>query len=239
MTNQVTELKQELLSLATPQRAEASEWFFKTGPGEYGEGDIFVGITMPDIRKTVREYIDLPLSEVEQLLSSKEHEFRMGALIILVAKFKRGDHQTRENIYRTYLANTKYINNWDLVDVSAEHIIGAWLRDKPAKMSTLKKLAKSKSLWERRIAIISTFHYIKQGEPDETLQIAEMLLDDDQDLMHKAVGWMLREVGKRCSEEIEERFLEQYAHDMPRTMLRYAIEKFPPNKRRYYLEKTS
>lgn len=232
------ELKEKLLALGSPVKAENAAWFFKTGKGQYGAGDIFIGVTMPEQRKLSKKYNFLPLKDIEELLHSKEHEFRMTALLILLAQFGQGDGNVRERIYELYLRNTAFINNWDLVDVSAEYIVGPWLEDKKERIKVLKKLALSDSLWERRIAMMATFAYIKKGRPEAALQIAQLLLNDPHDLIHKAVGWMLREIGKRCSLEQEEIFLRQYYHQMPRTMLRYAIERFPEDKRQAYLKGT-
>jgi len=228
-------LKNELRALGNPKKAGNSTRFFKTGKGQYGEDDVFIGVTMPEQRKIAKLFFDVSLDDLEKLLQSKEHEFRMTVLIILVDQFKKGNEETRKKIYELYLRNTKWINNWDLVDSSAEYIVGGWLEDKKEKMQVLKKLAKSKILWERRIAMLATFAYIKKGNCEEALQIAELLLKDTHDLIHKAVGWMLREVGKRCSLEQEENFLKKHCQQMPRTMLRYAIEHFPVEKRKAYL----
>lgn len=228
-------LQDELKKSGNPVKSKNSAWFFKTGKGQYGEGDIFIGVTMPEQRKLINQYLHLSLKEVKLLLHSPEHECRMCALLIMVAQYKKGTEKEREIIYTLYLQNTKWINNWDLVDASAEHITGPWLEDKKEKMKVLSNLAKSKSLWEKRIAMLSTFCYIKKGNAKESLQIAKILLKDEHDLIHKAVGWMLREVGKRCSVLEEEIFLKQHYHKMPRTMLRYAIEHFPEEKRKKYL----
>jgi 3-methyladenine DNA glycosylase AlkD len=207
--------------------------FFKTGAGEYAEGDRFIGVTVPPIRKLAQDYRDLPLQEIHSLLCSAIHEERLLALLLMVSQFQRGNKLQRQTLYRLYLASTGQINNWDLVDVSAEHIVGGWLFDRSRK--PLYKLARSASLWERRIAIMATFHFIKRGEFSETLRLAERLINDEHDLIHKAVGWMLREVGKR-EQGVEEAFLQQHYRIMPRTMLRYAIEKFPEQRRQAYLK---
>jgi len=225
--------KKELRKKASKEKALILARFFKTGPGHYGEGDKFLGVVVPDIRAIVKESTDLSLSDLQKLLDSPYHEERLSGLLIAVAKFGKADQNGKKNIYNFYLKNTKKINNWDLVDLTAEKIIGPYLEDKDK--SILFKLAKSKNLWERRIAILSTFHYIKKGDSELTLKIAQLLLGDSHDLMHKAVGWMLREVGKRCSEREEEVFLKKYYKQMPRTMLRYAIERFEENKRLKYL----
>ena len=207
--------------------------FFKTGKGEYGEGDVFRGIKIPVLRKLAKKYQDMTCAEVGKLLTSKFHEDRMLALLLLVGNYSKADDAGKKNIYTMYLRNTRFINNWDLVDVTAHHIVGHYLMDKSRE--PLYRLARSKILWERRIAIIATFHYIRQNKFDDTLKIAGMLIDDPHDLMHKAVGWMLREVGKRDLQS-EEQFLKTHYRQMPRTMLRYAIERFPEAKRRAYLE---
>ena len=229
-------LKEELLSLSRTVKAQASLRFFKTGKGEYGEGDVFLGVSMPEQRKLAKKFRDLSLEYVEELLQSEEHEFRMTSLLILIYQFQKGGEDIRKKIYEIYLRNSNWINNWDLVDVSAAHIVGEFLDNKTEKIRELKKLAHSKLLWERRIAMMATFNYIKKGNHEEALQIAEILLNDPHDLIHKAVGWMLREVGKRCSMQEEEFFLKKYYQKTPRTTLRYAIEHFPKTKRQAYLK---
>lgn len=235
ITKSMTKLspQQQLKKLANPQKAIGVARFFKTGKGEYGEGDIFLGITVPETRIVAKQYKDLSLKEIEKLLQSKIHEERLLALVILVNQFKKVDEVKQKQIFDMYLANTKYINNWDLVDCSAEYIIGGYLMNK--SKAILKKIAQSKSIWERRIAIMATFQFIKQKQHKDTFIIAKILLQDEHDLIHKAVGWMLREVGKRISESIEETFLKQHHQKMPRTMLRYAIERFDESKRKRYL----
>ncbi|MEO8385463.1 MAG: DNA alkylation repair protein [Betaproteobacteria bacterium] len=210
--------------------------FFKTGTGQYGAGDQFLGIKVPQLRAFVRDLKDAGVEVALPLLKSSWHEARAVALMLMVRQFQRGDMQTQERIYQLYLKSTKFINNWDLVDMSAEHIVGGWLSAKPAmRKKVLTRLATSKSLWERRIAILATFYYIKKGDAVETLRVAELLLNDNEDLIQKSVGWMLREVGKRVSEHEEEAFLKRHYRDMPRTMLRYAIERFDEPKRKQYL----
>jgi 3-methyladenine DNA glycosylase AlkD len=218
--------------LGDRKRAQILQRFFKTAPGEYGEGDVFVGLRVPEIRKLAKEYQMLPLPEVIQLLQSSIHEVRLLALIILIHIYTRGDDSVQNQIYNLYIENTRSINSWDLVDVSAEHIVGQYLRYR--SRSPLYSLAVSDLLWDRRISIMATFHYIKSGEFSETLRIAELLLRDAEDLIHKAVGWMLREIGKR-DHLAEEEFLRAHYKTMPRTMLRYAIEKFPEKLRQQYL----
>jgi 3-methyladenine DNA glycosylase AlkD len=228
----VQEIRDRLQTLGNPQHAAVLSRFFKTGPGEYGEGDVFVGLHVPEIRKLAREYCPLPLHEAVLLLQSHIHEARLLALFILIRMYNRGDDPVRDQVYRAYLENTRFVNNWDLVDASAEHIIGAHLGiDNRGKLDAL---ASSTLIWERRISIIATFNFIKRGEFADTLRISELLLRDREDLIHKAVGWMLREVGKRDM-SIEEAFLKTSYRSMPRTMLRYAVEKFPETLRKQYL----
>jgi len=228
-------IQSELRKASTPAKAEASKRFFKTGPGQYGEGDVFLGVTVPEQRRIAKEYRALSLEDIEQLLQSKEHEFRMTALLIMTYQYPKASEAEKKQLYDLYLAHTKWINNWDLVDVSAPRIVGTYLQDK--NPSILFDLAQSESLWERRIAIIATLAFITSRKAETTFAIAKLLLQDKHDLIHKAVGWMLREVGKRCGEGVERNFLDQYASRMPRTMLRYAIERFNANTRAYYLKK--
>ncbi len=225
-------LKQELQKLKNPEKAKVYLRFFKTGKGEYGEGDTFLGVTVPEQRKIAKKYINLSFEELQELLSSNIHEYRSGSLFILIDKYRKSDETRKKEIFDFYLKNTTNINNWDLVDISAPHIIGDYLLNKNRKI--LYKLANSKNLWEKRISIISTFAFIRNNEFEDTLNISKILLNDNHDLIHKAVGWMLREVGKK-DQKIEENFLEKYHKTMPRTMLRYSIEKFDENKRKYYL----
>jgi 3-methyladenine DNA glycosylase AlkD len=221
-------IRQRLALLADAATAAGSRRFFKTGKGEYGEGDRFRGIRVPVLRRLAREYQAVGLPQVLRLLQSRFHEDRLLALLLLVQLFARGDEALRRRIYQRYLASTRYVNNWDLVDSSAEHIAGAWLWTRSRQ--PLRRLARSKNLWERRIAIIATFHFIRRGQFRDTLEIAAMLRDDREDLIHKAVGWMLREVGNR-HHATEVAFLKSHCRRMPRTMLRYAIEKFPARER--------
>jgi 3-methyladenine DNA glycosylase AlkD len=225
-------LAAELEALGSPAKAKASAWFFKTGAGQYGHGDVFVGVTVPEQRRLAKRYAGLPLAELRALLASKLHECRLTALFILVRHYERGDEAARERIARFYLANRKAVNNWDLVDSSAPYILGRHLlaRDR----AILLRLARSRDLWETRIAIVATLAFIREGDFADTLAIAERLLGDPHDLIHKAVGWMLREVGKRGPDALE-RFLAKHAARMPRTMLRYAIEKFPEKKRKAHM----
>jgi 3-methyladenine DNA glycosylase AlkD len=227
------DIQKRLKKLGNKERAAISQRFFKTGPGEYGEGDVFIGIRVPVLRALVKEYTDISVAQILILLRSHIHEERLLALLLLVDSFSQGDEAARTSIFELYLKHTEFINNWDLVDSSAEHIVGAFLMDK--SKAVLYRLAESANLWERRIAIMSTFHFVKHHEFSETLKIAKILLFDRQDLIHKATGWMLREIGKRHL-KTEERFLKGHYKKMPRTMLRYAIEKFPEQKRQRYLK---
>lgn len=230
------EVREALKAVATKERAESNAWFFKTGEGQYGYGDQFLGVTVPQQRSIAKNfYKDLSLEGAEILLKSPWHEERLTALFIIVLKYQKGDTGRKDEIANLYLKNTTYINNWDLVDSSAEHIIGPWLQDSPYKMKVLSKLARSKDLWERRIAMLSSFHYIKQGRVDESLEIIEILLHDSHDLIQKAVGWMLREIGKRVDKQVLLTFLNKHAATMPRTSLRYAIEHFPQPERQQYM----
>ncbi len=226
----------KLRALASPDTAAILQRFFKTGVGQYGEGDVFLGIKVPPLRALAKRYRDAKLDVVSNLLTSRYHEERLFALLLLMQFYQHGTDTEQSSAYELYLNNTQRINNWDLVDLSAPHIVGRHLQDRPRQV--LLKLACSSSLWERRIAILATFHFIRLNDFDDTLHIAEILLQDEHDLMHKAVGWMLREVGKRDL-AAEEDFLQKHYHDMPRTMLRYAIERFPEQRRRQYLNGTA
>lgn len=227
---------QALEALGSPEKAKNSAWFFKTGPGQYGAGDLFWGITVPEQRKIARQYKELPLKEVTQLLQSPVHECRLTALLIWVHQYQEGDRKTQQAIYDTYLRNTKWINNWDLVDSSADKIVGAHLGN--SYKPVLTKLAKSKDLWEKRIAVIACFYHIKKGDPKPAFYIIDFLKYDEHDLIQKAVGWMLREIGKRCSREALLAWLltdQQYTR-LPRTTLRYAIEHFESQDRKAFLK---
>ena len=244
-------LKKDIQNLADPKKAKILQRFFKTSKGEYGEGDIFLGIIVPKQRGLVKKYWqDVTLADLDKLIKSKIHEERLIALLILVNKFQKskisrlhlpsaraddGQVNHKSKIFKFYLSHTKYINNWDLVDLSAPNIVGAHLIDKDRTI--LYKLAKSKNLWERRIAILATFAFIKNKDYKDTLKIAKILLNDRHDLIHKASGWMLREMGKRCGEKILTQFLDQNSKQMPRTMLRYTIERLPKKQQQYYLHK--
>jgi 3-methyladenine DNA glycosylase AlkD len=229
----INKIQNEMVSLSNLEDGLFLQKFFKTGPGQYGEGDLFRGIRVPVLRRLSKTYHGISLDQTELLLQSAYHEDRLLALLILVRKFSVANEATRLDIHRLYLKNTKYINNWDLVDSSAEHIVGAFLIDKDKEL--LYQLARSSILWERRIAMLATFHFIKRNLFDETLRIAEILLTDKDNLIHKAVGWMLREIGKRDPYR-EDAFLKANYRQMPRTMLRYAIERFPEEKRLGYLK---
>lgn len=236
MSKHIKQIMNKLMAQSNNDIAAHSMRFFKTGKGEYGEGDRFLGIRVPVIRKFVKDFYEISLEETTELLKSPFHEARLLALLIMVAKYASAKLNSEQaDIYRAYLGNTKFINSWDLVDCSAEHVVGAHLFLKNRK--PIYRLVRSKNLWERRIGIISTFHFIKRKEFTDTLECARLLLNDKEDLIHKAAGWMLREVGKR-GYAAEEKFLARYYKQMPRTMLRYAIEKFPEKERLAYLHGT-
>jgi 3-methyladenine DNA glycosylase AlkD len=228
-------VRRALRSQATPARAASAQWFFKCGPGEYGEGDRFIGVTVPAQRVIARRFRDLPLEESDKLLTSPIHEDRATALLVLVDQFNRGTEQTRRRIFRLYMRRLRFINNWDLVDTSAAPIVGGWLQDKPR--TPLDRLAHSKHLWSRRVAMIATFYYIYRGDHRDAIRIATILVNDSHDLIHKAVGWMLREVDKRASPAALTAFLDRHADTMPRTMLRYAIERLPAAKRKLWMRR--
>ena len=230
----IKDLIKDFEKLENKDKAKLLQGFFKTGKGEYGEGDIFAGLTVPQSRTLAVKYKDLSFPEITLLLKSKIHEQRLIALLILVHNFQKNPLDQKK-IYEFYLKNTKYINNWDLVDLSSHEIVGGYLIDKPKEI--LLSLAKSKNLWEKRIAIISTFNFIREKEFETSLKIAKILITDKHDLIQKAVGWMLREIGNRDL-ETEEKFLKVYYKDLGRTALRYAIEKFPEEKRQKYLKGT-
>ena len=228
----IKNIKEEFKKLSNAEQAKHLQKYFKTGKGEYGEGDIFLGLRVPVIRKIAKKYSTLSISDAAEFLKSPFHEERLFALIVLVELFRKKDEENKEKIVELYLSNTKYINNWDLVDVSTPSIVGAYLFTRDKKPIYI--LARSENLWERRIAMMSTLYFIGNNEFSDTLKIAEILLKDMEDLIHKAVGWMLREVGKKDS-EVEEEFLRKHYQEMARTMVRYAIEKFPEEKRKSYL----
>jgi len=228
-------LQAALAVLANPDIAKHSQRYFKTGDGEYGEGDIFLGVRMPVLRKQAKAFSSLPLIDVLKLLYSNIHEERLAALLILVLQYRGGDENVKKAVFNAYLENSKQVNNWDLVDCSAHHIVGAHLNDR--KRDVLFRLADSILIWDRRIAMIATYHFIKRNDLETTFSLANQLRDDAEDLMHKAVGWMLREAGKRDRARLE-RFLKRHYQFMPRTMLRYSIEKFSKDERAAYLAGT-
>lgn len=230
----LSQLGEEMSAHANAEKALILERFFKTGKGEYGEGDKFIGLTVPQIRSLANKYIQLSIKDIKILLCSAIHEERLLALLILVLQFQKGDDKIRPKIYNFYIRNTDHINNWDLVDLSSDKIVGSYLFDRPKTL--LYQLAVSANLWERRIAIVSTFNFIKQHRYGDTLKLAEILLNDPHDLIHKAVGWMLREVGKKDQNTLE-KFLNKNFQKMPRTMLRYSLERFSEQKRKFYLKK--
>lgn len=228
----IQEIRKKLRGLANKEKAGVLRGFFKTGPGQYGAGDVFLGIPVPELRKCAKEARDTSAADAARLLRSPVHEERLLALLLLVNAYGRGDDAVKNTIYSLYLKNTRFINNWDLVDLSAPNIVGSHLLDR--SRGALYELATSRDLWEKRISILSTFTFIRQNDFADTLKISKILLHDEHDLIHKAVGWMLREVGKR-SRSAEEEFLKRHYRTMPRTMLRYAIERFPEGKRKKYL----
>jgi 3-methyladenine DNA glycosylase AlkD len=225
-------IRAALREAADPADARQAGRFFKSGPGEYGEGDVFIGVRVPAIRAIVRRTRTAPLRSILPLLRSRIHEERLLALLVMVEQYRRGGPEVRAKLFQSYMANRAHINNWDLVDTSAEHIVGAHLFERSRR--PLHQLVRGRSLWDRRIGIMATFHFIRKGEFAETLLLAEVLLEDSEDLIHKAVGWMLREVGQRDG-AAERAFLDRHSPRMPRTMLRYAIEKFPERERQRYL----
>ena len=225
-------VQDQLRSLSSPEAAALAARFFKTGPGQYGEGDLFLGLRAAEMHKLAKEHRTHSFDELRLLLRSEIHEDRLLALLILVLRTAKCDESTKKQVYELYLAHTRYINNWDLVDASAREIVGGYLADKSRE--PLYLLAASQNLWERRISIVATHYFIRQNDFADTLRIAERLLGDREDLIHKAVGWMLREVGKKQQPALEV-FLRRHGKVMPRTMLRYAIERFPEDLRRAYL----
>jgi 3-methyladenine DNA glycosylase AlkD len=232
----LSSIRKQLRAQGDPERAALMRRFFKTAPGEYGEGDRFLGLAVPQVRAVARECRGLPMAAVRALLRSPWHEERLLALVILVERFRRGAAEERAAIHRFYLGHTRWIDNWDLVDVSAKDIVGGYLE--PGDAGLLERLARSKSLWERRIAVLATFSWIARGVHAPSLALARRLIDDPHDLIHKAVGWMLREVWNR-DPRVAEEFLRAHCRRMPRTMLRYAIEKMPPARRRHFLAGTA
>jgi len=229
----LNKLKNNLQKKANSEKAKILSRFFKTGKGEYGEGDLFLGITVPAQRKIAKEYKDLSLRDIQELLKSKIHEHRLTALIILIEKYQKSKEK---KYFDFYLNNTKFINNWDLIDLSCHKIIGNYILNNPKEKDILYNLAKKNHLWSKRISIVSTYEFIRNNQFEDTLKISEILLNDKHDLIHKAVGWMLREVGKR-DQIVEEKFLKKHYNVMPRTMLRYSIERFDKKKKDFYMGK--
>ncbi len=231
----LSQLLTELQQRKNPEKAKVLQRFFKTGPGQYGEGDVFLGITVPEQRKIAKKYVNISLAELSKSIKSKYHEVRLTSFIILTYKFEKATPEEQKEIFDFYINHKQYANNWDLIDVTAHKVIGRYLLDKDK--SLLHALAQSDNLWDRRISILATFWFIHKNQFTDSLEIAEILVNDKHDLIHKAVGWMLREIGKR-DQPLEEQFLQQHYKTMPRTMLRYAIEKFSSEKRAYYMQKS-
>ncbi|OIO18806.1 MAG: DNA alkylation repair protein [Candidatus Magasanikbacteria bacterium CG_4_10_14_0_8_um_filter_32_14] len=229
----------DLKNLSNPVKAKVLSGFFKTGKGQYSEGDKFMGITVPKQRELAKKYYEkIDFGDLQKMLQNKIHEYRLTALFILVYKYNQTtENKQKKEIYNFYIKNLQYVNNWDLVDVTTPNIVGDYLLNNPNKKNILYKLVKSKNLWERRVAILATFSFIKEKQFEDSLEISKILLCDTHDLIHKAVGWMLREIGKKDIKPLE-KFLNKNATKMPRTMLRYAIEKFPEDIRQYYLKMT-
>lgn len=235
MSFKAGDIIKELKSAADKDKAKVLARFFKTGEGEYGENDKFLGVMMPRQRVIAKNFVDIPLPEVEKLLKSEYHEARMTGLLILTYKYKKADEQQRNELFWFFVVNRAAANNWDLVDVTVPKVIGEFMCEQPRERKRLYKWIKSEDLWDRRIAVLATFAMIDRGEFDDSMKIAEMLLKDKHDLIHKAVGWMLREVAKKDQKPVE-KFLEKHHKNMPRTMLRYAIERFSQPKRKYYMK---
>ena len=231
----LNDLKKDLQKLASPQKAKDCARFFKVGKGEYGEGDKFIGVTVPEQRVIAKKYLDISLTELEKLVSSPIHEYRLTGFMLLVYKYeKTEDNKLKKKYYDFYLKNHKFANNWDIIDVTTPKVIGAYLFENIAERKILYQYAISKNLWERRVTMLATYAFITKNDFVDALKISKILLNDKHDLIHKAVGWMLREIGKK-DQKVEEEFLQKYYKKMPRTMLRYAIEKFSDNKRKKYL----
>lgn len=228
-------IETELRQLATDEKRIVLQRFFKTAPGQYGEGDRFLGVTVPLTRIVAKKHLAMPLNEIIELLQSEWHEVRLCALLMMCKRFKKGDSDTREAIFNYYIENTERINNWDLVDLSAPTIVGGYLMDKPRDL--LYRMAESELLWDNRIAIVATLAFIKHKDSDDTYRLALKMMNHKHDLMHKAIGWMLRESGKRDDDRRLFNFVDEYRKRMPRTMLRYAIEKFTDEERKYLMRK--
>lgn len=232
----INKIKEEIQSNANLEKAKVYLRFFKTGEGHYGEGDQFIGLTVPEQRKIAQKYIDIQVQNLTPLITSPIHEHRLTALLILTYKYKKADEDTKKEIYEFYMKNYPSINNWDLVDVTAPNIVGEYLLDRKSKRRILYEFATSDHLWKKRIAIISTFTFIKNEDFQDTINIAEILLEDKHDLIHKAVGWMLREMGKRNEKKLLD-FLDKHYRVMPRTMLRYSLERLDQEKKEFYMKK--
>jgi 3-methyladenine DNA glycosylase AlkD len=234
-SSKANDFKKELQKHASADDAAFLQQFFKTGEGQYGAGDVFVGVRVPATRAVCKRFRDMPLGEIKKLLASPVHEHRLGAVILLDAQYKAGDDQTKQQVYDLYMqaVHDGQVNNWDIVDSSAPYIVGRYLLDRPRNV--LITLAHSDQLWERRVSALATFWFLKEGDPSTTLEIAEILLHDPHDLIQKAVGWMLRELGKQVDSKLLVQFLDKHAHEMPRTMLRYSIERLTPGQRIHYL----
>lgn len=228
-------IETELRHLATNEKRIVLQRFFKTAPGQYGEGDRFLGVTVPLTRIVAKKHLAMPLNEIIALLQSEWHEVRLCALLMMCERFKKGDSATRKDIFNYYIENTGRINNWDLVDLSAPTIVGGYLMDKPRDL--LYRMAESELLWDNRIAIVATLAFIKHKDSDDTYRLALKMMNHKHDLMHKAIGWMLRESGKRDDDRRLFNFVDEYRKRMPRTMLRYAIEKFTDEERKYLMRK--
>lgn len=228
-------IETELRQLATDEKRIVLQRFFKTAPGQYGEGDRFLGVTVPLTRIVAKKHLAMPLNEIIELLQSEWHEVRLCALLMMCEQFKKGDSATRKDIFNYYIENTERINNWDLVDLSAPTIVGGYLMDKPRDL--LYRMAESELLWDNRIAIVATLAFIKHKDSDDTYRLALKMMNHKHDLMHKAIGWMLRESGKRDDDRRLFNFVDEYRKRMPRTMLRYAIEKFTDEERKYLMRK--
>lgn len=226
-------VRRELAAVASPEKAKNSARFFKAGPGQYGEGDRFWGVTVPEQRRIARAHRGLPLRELAKLMGSEMHEERLTGIFILVDRYRRGDDAAKQEAFDFYLRHLKYVNNWDIVDSSAPYIVGYHLRTRDRAL--LYRLAKSQLLWERRVAMISTLGLVAAGEHEDAFRVAELLLEDHEDLLHKAVGWVLRDVGKRIDADLLRGFLRKHAGQMPRTALRYSIEHFDPAERKRWL----
>lgn len=228
-------VEEAIAALGDPKRAQVAVRYFKAGPGEYAAGDVFLGVRVPNLRTLMREYANLSLQEIDVLLKSKIHEFRLAALLVLVRQFEKGTQAEQRRLYRFYVQRLRWVNHWDLVDTSAPTLMAGALSDRPERWKVLSTLARSPNVWRRRVAMVGTLGWIRRGQSAEAFQMAELLLDDSHDLMHKAMGWMLREVGKKCGKAPLQSFLTRHGSRMPRTALRYAIERWPSAERKAIL----